>query len=192
MGYIIYNGDNYLYQNKKNSYEIVHDVNKATKWEKLQSANNVCKNMNQSKNFKNYHLKVKYVVQNNGITYEPHEVKLDYDILEKVKEISEFAKQLEDRKIYLMDMIHKIDLEIVDIEHAAEFYNLSASQGYKLYKMLHNARIKRRELKNELEKIGFTLGASIKSDSMENLKNSIIGLDSREYEPRVNKELFGV
>ena len=80
----------------------------------------------------------------------------------------------------------------VDIEHAAEFYNLNASQGYKLYKLLHDSRIKRRELKDELEKINLSLGTSIRSANMENLERSIIGLEHRQYTPRINKELFGV
>ena len=97
--------------------------------------------------FKNYHLSVKYISQENKVVNPPAKpIELDYDILDKVKEISTFTKQIEERRLYLMEMIHKTDLEIVDIEHAAEFYNLNASQGYKLYRLLHDARIKRREL----------------------------------------------
>lgn len=91
-----------------------------------------------------------------------------------------------------MEMVHNIDLEIVDIEHAAEFYTLNASQGYKLYKMLHDTRIQRRSYKDELEKINLSLGTSIRSANMENLEKSIVGMEHRKYEPRVNKELFGV
>ena len=89
-------------------------------------------------------------------------------------------------------MIHTIELDIVDIEHAAEFYTLNASQGYKLYKMLHDTRIKRRDYKDELQKIESTLGTSIRSANMNNLEKSILGLEHRQYTPRVNKELFGV
>ena len=80
----------------------------------------------------------------------------------------------------------------MDIEHAAEFYNLNASQGYKLYKLLHDARNRRREYKNELEKINLSLGTSIRSINMENLQRSILGLDGKQYAPRINKELFRV
>ena len=140
-----------------------------------------------------YGLEVKYVSQENKIINPPAKpIELEYDILDKVKEISEFTKQIEERKLYLIEMIHTVDLEIVDIEHAAEFYNLNASQGYKLYKLLHDSRIKRRELKDELEKINLSLGTSIRSVNMENLERSIIGLEHRQYTPRINKELFGV
>ena len=119
-------------------------------------------------------------------------VELGYDILDKIKEISTFTKEIEDRRLYLMDQLHTIDLEIVDIEHAAEFYILNAAQGYKIYKMLHDAMVKRREYKDELQKINSTLGTSVKSNNMKNLEKSITGLENRKYTPRVNKELFGV
>lgn len=103
-----------------------------------------------------------------------------------------FTKELEERKLYLDEQLSKIDLEIVDIEHAAEFYNLNACQGYKLYKLLHDRRVKRREIKDELQKISLILGTSIKSSNIDNLERSILGLNNRIYTPRINKELFGV
>ena len=194
MPYILCNDENnYLKQKKDCTYEIVNDINKATKWDKIQKANNVCANVNRCKKLKDYNLSVKYVTQENKIVNQPAKpIELDYDILDKIKEIFTFTKELEERKLYLMEEIHKIELEIVDIEHAAEFYNLNASQGYKLYKLLHDSRIKRRELKNELTKINLALGTSIKSVNIENLEKSILGLNNQQYTPRINKELFGV
>ena len=138
-------------------------------------------------------MEVKYVSQENKVLNPVAKpIELGYDILDKIKEISTFTKEIEDRRLYLMEMVHNIDLEIVDIEHAAEFYTLNASQGYKLYKMLHDTRIQRRSYKDELEKINLSLGTSIRSANMENLEKSIVGMEHRKYEPRVNKELFGV
>lgn len=192
MPYIICNNDNYLVQTTS-GFSIVHDMKDASKWQKIDKANNVCKNVNQNKKLHKYHMEVKYVSQENKVVSPPAKpIELDYDILDKVREISEFTKQIEERRLYLMEMIHKADLEIVDIEHAAEFYSLSASQGYKLYKLLHDARNRRREYKDELEKINLSLGTSIRSTNMENLERSILGLGNRQYTPRINKELFGV
>ena len=118
-----------------------------------------------------YGLEVKYVSQENKVLNPVAKpIELEYDILDKVKEISTFTKEIEERRLYLMEMVHNIDLEIVDIEHAAEFYTLNASQGYKLYKMLHDVRIQRRSYKDELEKINLSLGTSIRSENMENLE----------------------
>lgn len=194
MPYIICNNDNYLAQDTKNGFSIVHSEGEAFKWQKINKANNVCKKYCQTnKQVKKYHLKVKYVSQENKVLNPVAKpIELEYDILDKVKEISTFTKEIEERRLYLMEMVHNIDLEIVDIEHAAEFYTLNASQGYKLYKMLHDARIQRRSYKDELEKINLSLGTSIRSTNMKNLEKSIVGMEHRKYEPRVNKELFGV
>ena len=192
MPYIICNNDNYINRDKKNHFSIVSSMYKATKWNDITKANNICKN-NIKKLVQTYGLEVKYVSQENKVLNPVAKpIELGYDILDKVKEIFTFTKEIEERRLYLMEMVHNIDLEIVDIEHAAEFYTLNASQGYKLYKMLHDARIQRRSYKDELEKINLSLGTSIRSANMENLEKSIVGMEHRKYEPRVNKELFGV
>ena len=194
MSYILCNEDNYLLQNTKNQYEIVKDINQATRWDTAKKANHVCDHMSRSKKFKEYNLQVKCVSQDNIVipvgNYKP--IELNYNILDKVKEMYAFAKELEERKLYLAEQLSKIDMEIVDIEHAAEFYNLNASQGYNLYKLLHDRRIERRKIKDELQIIGLTLGTSINSTNIDNLERSILGLDNRKYAPRINKELFGV
>lgn len=41
-------------------------------------------------------------------------------------------------------------------------------------------------------KIDLFLGASIDSKKMEKLRESIIGLNNKQYTPRINNELFGV
>lgn len=192
MAYIICNNDNYLKRDKKNHLSVVRNIQEATKWDTVTKANNM-RTINAKKLCQHYNLQVKYVSQENKVTNPVAKpIELGYDILDKVKEISVFTKEIEERRLYLMEMVHHVDLEIVDIEHAAEFYTLNASQGYKLYKMLHDARIRRRTYKDELQKIDLSLGTSIRSTNMENLEKSIIGMEHRKYEPRVNKELFGV
>lgn len=192
MAYIICNNDNYINRDNRNHFSIVSSIDKATKWNDITKVHNICKN-NIKKLVQTYGLKVKYVSQENKVLNPVAKpIELGYDILDKVKEISTFTKEIEERRLYLMEMVHNIDLEIVDIEHAAEFYTLNASQGYKLYKMLHDTRIQRRSYKDELEKINLSLGTSIRSTNMENLEKSIVGMEHRKYEPRVNKELFGV
>ena len=191
MPYIICKNDNYLLQTPE-GYIVVNEKEQASRWENIQKANNVCKNINLNKKLHNYHMCVEFVAEEKEEDVPASPIELGYDILEKVKEISEFTKQIEQRRLYLIEMIHNIDLEIVDIEHAAEFYVLNASQGYKLYKLLHDARNKRRSYKDELMKINNTIGTSMESNKMENLERSILGLDKRQYTPRINKELFGV
>lgn len=192
MSYIICSQNNNVYvrQNKK-GYSLVGNKDQATEWDKIASANNVRKEL--SKKFCVGDLEVRSVTQECEATIEEVASKeLDYDILSKADEIAELAEQAEGRKLYLQEEIRKADLEIVDIEHAAEFYELDAARGYKLYRLLHDVRVKRRGLKNELEKINLFLGASIDSKKLGDLRKRIVGLDNKQYTPRINKELFGV
>lgn len=190
--YIICNDNSYLKQTKE-GYFVTDDINKATKWSRIDSADNVRQCMSKSNKYKEYMFEVKFVNSNNEITLCSDEVtELHFNILDKIKDISEFAQQLEKRRSCLNLILSKIDLEIVDIEHAAEFYELNAAQGYKVYKLLHEARVKRREIKNELEEINLSLGTNLSSVNLTNLEKSIVGLSNRKYTPRINKELFGV
>lgn len=197
--YVICNEYNhYITTKKKKGYAIVPNLDKAHRWDNLDKAQNFLTNNCTCPELKPYTWRVIQLV--NGTEIIPDEmeslnvepVEMNCDILDTIRNIGSFTRQLEQRKLYLINQLKQTDLEIVDIEHAAEFYNLNASQGYKLYKMLHNARIKRREIKDELQIIGYTLTASLSTKSMEHLESSILGLDNRQYAPRVHKELFGV
>ncbi len=192
MTYIICDDKNhYLHCTASSKFKVVSSIKEATKWKRKQTVNNILIYNCNRKDLKEFSWKAKYLTPENEMTEEPAgPVDLDFDILDKIKEISSFTKQLENRRLYLIEEIHNADLEIVDIEHAAEFYNLNASEGYKLYKLLHEVRIKRRNLKDELQKIELILGCSMKSSNIENLEKSVLGLDTRKYTPRINKELF--
>lgn len=116
----------------------------------------------------------------------------EYDILNKIEEISAFTESLEKRRLYLQDMIRTADLKITDIEHAAEFFNLGAAAGYKLYKMLRETRLERRAYKNELQKIDLFLAASVRSESLKNQAKKISNVEKKTYTPRIDPELFGL
>lgn len=192
MPYIIGNGKMYIHRSKSNRCSAVDNIAEASVWASKKKARNVIEHC-LNKQLRKLCLDVIPIddsESNERVNSNP--IELGFDILEKVDEISELAKQAENRAAYLSEQIRQVDLSIVDIEHAAEFYNLNASQGYKLYKMLHDARIKRRELKNELDKIRYFLGSKTNVTGMENLRKSIEGLDNRQYRPRVINELFNV
>lgn len=193
MAYIICNeNDGYLVSDSRGRY-ICDNYDQATKWEKIDKANHVLNAL--GKKYVMHNLKVKYISSENGKVNKPaKEINLGCNILEKVKEIKCFSSEVEERRLYLLEKRQELDLELVDIQHAAEFYKLNASQGYKLYRLLHDVTNERRYVKDELKKIDLLLGASIKTRSMENVEKSIEILESnnRKYTPRVNKALFGV
>lgn len=96
-----------------------------------------------------------------------------------------YMNRLENRKQELLKELSNVDLMISDLEHYAEFYKLNASDGYNLYKMIHNVTVRRREIKNEFEEI----------NSMKNYLKSVKTFHdelhkNRKYRPRILKDLF--
>ena len=75
-------------------------------------------------------------------------------------------------------------------EHAAEFYNLDASHGYQLYKLLHDARVRRRKCKNAIAWIDFILEQRPERFVENDPSARIVGTRSRDYAPRALPELF--
>ena len=185
MSYVICNNGYYLRKEEGKRYAVVTSIDKATKWDAANKVENICSRM--QKDLRKYNLKPQLIKEENLPELSED---MEYDILDKVQEISIFVDELENRVPYLKKKIHEVDLEIVDIEHAAEFYNLNAAEGYKLYKNLHDARNKRRKYKDDLEKINYVLESSCKSKDMKNLQKRIVGLDNRKYKPRINSKLF--
>jgi chromosome segregation ATPase len=112
------------------------------------------------------------------------------DITERVKDISEYIRALQQRRECCERELSNVELELTDIEHAAEFYALNAVQGYKLYKLLHDTRIKRRSLKDERIKISAVLDSTFDEFVSGHVLNRIEGLEHRIYRPRVLQELF--
>jgi hypothetical protein len=177
MCYIITDGENYI--STTGGIKSVHDISKATAMQ-FDKANNVLKTI--PKPLQKFNWIIEQVVD----SIDPI-----YDIDQKVNELEIFIKDLHERNKYLNFQLSTVDKEIVDIEHAAEFYSLNASQGYKLYKMLHDAKVRRREIKDEMEKIKYIMNSNMKGALYNNISGSIKGLKNRQYAPRVLQELFG-
>lgn len=86
----------------------------------------------------------------------------------------------------------EIEREITDIYHAMEFYNLDAAKGYKIYKMMQERLIRRRQNKDETLKIDYILSGGIKGLTSKQTRKHFETLENRQYTPRALKELFGV
>jgi len=188
MCYIITDGERYI--NSTGGQHVVSNLNQATKF-KMDKANNVLQCI--PKILKKYNWKIEYAsVENKIIVSIPQVKEIGYNLLDKVNDLETFVKDIQERNLYLQAKLHTVELEIVDIEHAAEFYNLNAAQGYKLYKILHDRQNSRREIKDEMEKIQYILNGTMKGALNNNISKSINGLNNRQYTPRVLKELFNV
>ena len=114
------------------------------------------------------------------------------ETIDTIKELDNTANVLRNMLDEANREMSEIDKEITDIEHAAEFYNLNAAQGYKLYKVLHDARIRRREIKNKHDILQWVISKKVEKLSNNALNGQIRNIKARTYTPRVLKELFNV
>lgn len=113
-----------------------------------------------------------------------------FDIDDDMRELLNIIEQIKSRKAILVKDMKEVDREITDIEHAAEFYNLNAAQGYKLYRLLHDARERRRIVKDRLSMVERILETKVCNLSTTRIDNKVEQMNNRNYCPRVLKELF--
>lgn len=115
------------------------------------------------------------------------------DLDSKITELKNIQEDINTYFSELNNELSIVDKEIVDIEHYIEFYNFSASQGYNAYKMLQERFIKRREIKNKLDKCNLIWHGNV-GDFADNkpIIKKINGLKNKKYNPRILKELFQV
>lgn len=110
--------------------------------------------------------------------------------LQHLKDFREFIQTIHSQRDVLVNAQKKAELEVEDIEHAAEFYNLDASHGYQLYKMLHDARVRRRKCKNAIAWIDYILEQAPNRFIENDPSPRIVGTRSRDYAPRALPALF--
>jgi hypothetical protein len=120
--------------------------------------------------------------------------------MEKLLDIDDTCTRVKDMEILLSDMLGNkmlleqelasCEKEIQDVLHAAEFYKLNASQGYKLYSILHDIRSRRRKCKDMLRIIDNTFRVGVCDIATGTVSRDIDRMESRMYKPRVLQELF--
>ena len=197
--FVITNGKNFMAQDSTNRHEVVNSVTLAAKYEERKKAENFLANLPRS--FKN----IGYYVQEIAIEEKNDEVCAVINTEEIVGEFSSFASEaknmvgdftafvckLNGQKAEFIKQKEEAETEIIDIEHAIEFFpKLNCPKAYKLYNMMRDARIKRREAKDGIQIIEI-----IMEEGFEGLYNGrcmrrIKGMENRSYTPRILKELF--
>lgn len=188
MGFIIHDKNNYITTTSE-GYKITNNISEAHKWPKIKSANNVVKDLSKNRNFKKYNLVVDYIDNNECLVEKAGYEEYNSKVLEKVIELINYVTDLEKRKCIIIEEIRNTDLEVCDLNHAAEFFVLNASKGYYIYKQMHEVQIKRRMLKDELKSIEF-LQSAIDINAIRDAKRSIENLQNKKYKPRINEDLF--
>ena len=110
--------------------------------------------------------------------------------LQHLRNFREFIQTIHSQRSVLVKAQKRAELEVEDVEHAAEFYNLDASHGYQLYKMLHDARVRRRKCKNAVAWIDYILEQAPDRFIGNDPSPRIAGTRSRDYAPRALPALF--
>ena len=103
----------------------------------------------------------------------------------------DFELLVKRKKVLDLELL-EIEREITDIYHVMEFYNLDAAKGYKIYKMMQERLIRRRQNKDETLKIDYILSGGIKGLTNKQTRKHFEAMENRQYQPRALKELFGV
>ena len=104
MPYCICNDKEYL-RFENGVRQLTTNPDYATRWDKISKANNVASTL--PKVYSKSNLEVKYI---GHIGTPIEQVDLEYDILEKIKEIQNFAENLEKRKAYLTEQLSLYNL----------------------------------------------------------------------------------
>jgi hypothetical protein len=190
--YVITDGKFYI--SSKSGIHTVNNIKDASKME-LDKAKNVLKSI--PKSLKRLGWKVEPLVEEDKIqmfhTIDKNMEEftgLTDNILEKMMDVEVYVSNLKKYMGLLDSELDRTQLEIIDIEHAAEFFDLDLYKGWKLYKMLQEARKRRRKFKDEKAKIEYILNSNFVDCTNNAISNYIKSLDNRQYTPRVLNELF--
>lgn len=187
--YVITNGTNYISYDKNQKMTVVSKKELAKRFTQTKAKNFVKNLIGTMKNL-GYYIEPDFETNQlieQSLNKADEEIQ---NIFSRVQEFESYMQEMGKKRDALTYEMSKVDAEIEDILHAAEFYNLNAYEGYKLYKMLHDARIRRRKLKDYIEIVGYVESATGKELAENKGSKSILGKMTREYTPRVLKELF--
>lgn len=126
------------------------------------------------------------------IKHDLSEADIEIDVDEMMESLeADFDLLVKRKKVLELELL-EIEREITDIYHAMEFYNLDAAKGYKIYKMMQERLIRRRQNKDETLKIDYILSGGIKGLTNKQTRKHFEAMENRQYQPRALKELFGV
>lgn len=206
---MITDGHSYLRRDASGNYIPVKNRSLGDVWEQRFKAQNVlsnCINKNFRKRYRVVEIadeiisksnkKMKIIIKskdNVAKQIENEFVEENYfgDLTAKIDKFSDFIQNAEQRKDILLNILSEVDKEITDINHYIELGDkFNAYQGWLAFNMLRSKLRKRRKIKDELY-ILMQLGkCKVNSQMLMEIKNSIDKLSTREYQPRILKELF--
>lgn len=202
MLWVITNGKNYIKRDSKNSVSTTRIIRDALTFEERSKVDNFCASLPKSfKNLCYYPTQIEEKQEEkrpgdldlavSADLPEPDISLFEYDyFVGMISDFGTFIHKLVEQRPLLVSAQKKTDDEILDIEHAAEFSNCNAAEGYKLYRMLRDARLRRRRYKDAIAWIDIVIDGGPIKFVESRAENRIKGMQSRKYAPRALPELF--
>ena len=213
MPWLITNGKTYLNRNSKGVITATANINHAAKFTDRKQAETFL--VNVPKSFKNLGYfcvltefrGAKSTTQSADETQEGAEMQampksirgltIDDDILngaaflDHVKEYQSFVSRAVNQRASLVEALDRVDAELLDIEHAIEFSQCNAPQGYRFYRLMRDTRRRRRQYKDAIRRIDILLEDGRQENVLApSLVPALKGLENRKYLPRALPELF--
>lgn len=208
MPYIITNGSNYIKTTSSGKVAAVADAHQARVFQSETRAEGFCSCLPNAYRKLNY-----YVVPFEGTiaaerqtSAEDGETKyiplippaegldekaIDFEyILESVRRFEDMMILLRSQQKLIEQERNHTDAQIFDIEHIAEFSVLSAPKAYKVYKKLHDARVRRRKCKNSLDALQYISEVISPDIYSRKMSKSLEGLMNRTFTPRALPEFY--
>lgn len=115
------------------------------------------------------------------------------ELLASVDGVCEAGRLIEDLISYYASQVSISDKAQEDLLHKIEFTNANAVEGFKLYKALHDLRVRRRKYKNTYD-ILIVLSRGGFVDNLTRMNQDVTSrqaaMEKRIYVPRVLNELF--
>ena len=123
--------------------------------------------------------------------YTVSEDLLDFNhLIEEISRFEDLVISLTAAKPHIFELLKSTELEILDIEHIAEFGVLNAPKAYKVYKKLHDARRLRRKCKDCLTAIGHLNSLYGEPVINKQVSKALAGMTTRKYEPRILSDFY--
>lgn len=185
--YVLTDGNNYIgYDQVAGKNIVVNDYEHSVKL-KYTKIQNILKNLSEELSISDWKIVSVAEVEEDLSSVE----NLNIERLLESESIFEIGFiTLSRRKIYLMLELAKIEREITDVYHTIEFHNYNVCNGFKIYKLLQERLHHRRKIKDEIQKIDYIVSGICEEIPVDQIMEKIKGMDHRQYQPRVLKELF--
>lgn len=180
MGDLVITNDKaeYVARNFDNSLYVTTNKNKALRGTNYTKLSNILATLPKFMRGRNFYIKIEQSDEENSKRKAKYFCckKTDSTLLSFQSEIDALVDENKD----LCEQLSLCDKALLDLEHYIEFSKFSASEGYKISKMMKDILTTRREVKNKLKIINV----------LKRTRNELNGIKTQTYNPRILKDLF--